>query len=86
MQDLRHEGPDLFEADLACLHSPAGLDIGSETPEEIALSILAEIQMALTHRPGGPLRQTNAPIHAARYSPLLEEQDSLADETLVCAR
>jgi xanthine dehydrogenase accessory factor len=28
---------------LAALHSPAGLDIGGQTPEEIALSVLAEI-------------------------------------------
>jgi len=31
------------EAQLARLRSPAGLDLGAETPEEIALSILAEI-------------------------------------------
>lgn len=31
------------EASLARLHAPAGLDIGSETPAEIALAILAEI-------------------------------------------
>jgi molybdenum cofactor cytidylyltransferase len=30
-------------ADLARLHAPAGLDIGAEKPEEIALSIMAEI-------------------------------------------
>ncbi len=28
---------------LAALHSPAGLDLGGVTPEEIALSVLAEI-------------------------------------------
>ncbi len=33
----------LDEASLARLHAPAGLDIGSETPAEIALAILAEI-------------------------------------------
>lgn len=31
------------EDNLAKIHAPAGLDIGAETPEEIALSIMAEI-------------------------------------------
>jgi xanthine dehydrogenase accessory factor len=31
------------EADLARIHSPIGLAIGAETPEEIAISILAEL-------------------------------------------
>lgn len=39
---LRQEGFD--EADLARIHSPIGLPIGGESPEEIALSIMAEIQ------------------------------------------
>ncbi|MBO9327681.1 hypothetical protein GHR37_00890 [Achromobacter xylosoxidans] len=34
---------DLTEQDVARLHGPAGLYIGSKTPPEIALSILAEI-------------------------------------------
>jgi xanthine dehydrogenase accessory factor len=34
---------DLTAEELAQLHSPAGLEIGAETPEEIALAILAEI-------------------------------------------
>jgi xanthine/CO dehydrogenase XdhC/CoxF family maturation factor len=31
------------ESDLKRVHSPIGLDIGAETPEEIALSIVAEL-------------------------------------------
>ena len=42
---------------------PAGLDIGSETPEEIALSIAAEIQSCSRRRSGGPLSLQAGPIH-----------------------
>jgi xanthine/CO dehydrogenase XdhC/CoxF family maturation factor len=45
------------------LHAPAGLDIGAETPEQIALSILSEIQATLANRPGGALRQREGSIH-----------------------
>lgn len=36
-------GMGVAEEDVSRLRSPAGLDIGAETPEEIALSILAQI-------------------------------------------
>jgi len=36
------------------LRAPIGLDLGARTPEEIALSIVAEIQAALNHREGAP--------------------------------
>ncbi|MGB3366141.1 MAG: XdhC family protein [Acidaminobacteraceae bacterium] len=48
MKDLKEEGID--EERLKFVHSPIGLDIGTETPEEIAISILAEI---LKVRSGG---------------------------------
>ena len=40
------------EADLAAVHSPAGLDLGPSTQEEIAVAILAEL-VAWSHRREG---------------------------------
>jgi len=49
---------------LAKLHNPAGLDLGAETPEEIALSIVAEIRATIGGRTANPLRDCKGPIHA----------------------
>ncbi|HEY1566604.1 MAG TPA: XdhC family protein [Solirubrobacteraceae bacterium] len=58
---LRRVG--IGEADLARIHAPCGLDIGSRTAEETAVSVLAEIIAARAARAGSPLRQTSGPIH-----------------------
>jgi len=45
------------------LFAPTGLDIGGDTPDQIALAVLAEIQAVIAGRPGGFLRDRAAPIH-----------------------
>jgi len=40
-----------------------GLDIGADTPEEIALAVVAEIKAVLTGRLGGMLRTRGRPLH-----------------------
>ncbi|SFS14054.1 Xanthine and CO dehydrogenase maturation factor, XdhC/CoxF family [Dyella sp. OK004] len=45
------------------LHMPAGLDVGSETPQEIALAVAAEILATRNGRSGGPLTHSQMPIH-----------------------
>ena len=46
------------------LHSPIGLSLGGETPEEIALAIVTEIQAVKNQRQPQHLRATTAAIHA----------------------
>ncbi len=43
--------------------SPAGLDLGAETPDEIALSLVAEIQAVMRGKHGGQLREKQGFIH-----------------------
>ena len=50
------------------IHAPAGLDLGGETPGEIAISIVSEIQAVLNGHGGGPLRESGGPIHRPAIS------------------
>jgi xanthine dehydrogenase accessory factor len=61
-----------------CLYSPIGLDIGAETPEEIAIAIIAEIQAVLAHRKAGFLKDRLVPIH-----PPISQSFNLADAALL---
>jgi xanthine dehydrogenase accessory factor len=54
---------DVSEADAARLYAPVGLDIGAETPDEIALAIVAEVQAVKAGRRGASLRDRAGAIH-----------------------
>jgi xanthine dehydrogenase accessory factor len=68
LTDLHKKEPAAAELLAARLHSPIGLNIGAETPEEIALSVVAEIQAVLAGRPAGFLRDSPHPIHPSLHS------------------
>lgn len=51
---LRARG--VTDQELSCVHAPLGLDIGADSPPEIAISALAEIMAVLRHRRGDHMR------------------------------
>jgi xanthine dehydrogenase accessory factor len=63
LADVERLGVALSEEQRARLHGPAGLDIGGDGPEAIALSLLAEVMARAEGRRGGWLRDRKGPIH-----------------------
>jgi xanthine/CO dehydrogenase XdhC/CoxF family maturation factor len=61
--EFEKEGHVFVEATLSRVHAPIGLDLGAETPDEIALSIIAEIRAFFANRSGGCLKNIPGPIH-----------------------
>ena len=61
--EFEKAGKQFPEAALARVHAPVGLDVGAETPDEIALSVVAEVKAFFSRRPGGFLKDKPGPIH-----------------------
>lgn len=64
VEELRRVG--ISDSDLARISAPIGLDIGSRTPEETAISIAAEIVAMRERRQGGRLSEGTLPVHNER--------------------
>jgi len=66
--DLKAENIFLNERQKNILYGPVGLELGAETPAEIALSITAEIMSVMHNKKGGSLRNLLTEIHPRYFS------------------
>ncbi|WP_345976210.1 XdhC family protein [Sulfurimonas sp. HSL3-7] len=63
LEEVHNNGYTPSTNALSRLYGPAGFDVGAESPEEIALSFICEVQAVLNGRSGKSLRKQDRPIH-----------------------
>ena len=78
LRHLQDEGVTLSLDQLQRLHGPVGIDIGADTPEEIALSIIAEIKAVAANRKCKSLRDYNLSLHIRDENPSLRKIEPTA--------
>ncbi len=74
LDELRDNGIVLTDEQLNSIYGPVGLEIGAETAEEIALSIIAEIKAVLSNKTGGLLRNKQDVIHSRTDTQIAEKK------------
>lgn len=72
IQEFKKRNPEIT-FDAKKIHYPVGLDIGSDNPVEIALSIVAEVQSAFSGKNAAPLKEKNTRIHNSGSKEIVEE-------------
>lgn len=72
--------------DAARIFAPIGLDVGAESPDEIALAAVAELLAVLNARAGGSLRDRRAPLHTRSATPQLPSMSTSASCALETGR
>ncbi|MFK8162788.1 MAG: XdhC family protein [Lewinella sp.] len=65
---MRDDLQEINLDDIPFLFSPTGLEIGAESPNEIALSIAAEIVAVMRNKAGGSLKWKEGTIHDREYA------------------
>ncbi len=63
LADLESGGATITAGQRSRLRAPVGLDLGADSPEQVALSMLAEMHAVLRNRDARPLRDRTRPIH-----------------------
>jgi xanthine/CO dehydrogenase XdhC/CoxF family maturation factor len=68
LDELKKKKMEITENQLNSIYSPVGLEIGAETAEEIALSIISEIKAVFAGKKGMSLRDSNDFIHSRLFT------------------
>ena len=63
ISEFKANGVEFSDLELKRIYAPCGLEIGANTPEEIAMSLFSEILSVFSGKSGGMLREKQGPIH-----------------------